>query len=484
MKFIKFLTYYILVPSASLFFYAYLGFSMLDGDLDKTRLLLFTVSLGVFTIQQSPLRSKILFKGMSLAVFFSCNGLAFSLFGFLTVSSFTWGVIFFSAPILTYTLLKIVATRCKIKLTVHALTVINCVFFVIAILLFPFLKYFHFDGMAHHEWDRKSLDVPGVNWVVEAKQEDGGLQLLYPGGEKLSATHFDPYMIHCIGPDTIIVSYERRRCIEKINLKTGKIYRYDYKGGTCTYFFPSLDKKTIYTGSHSASLENRIIYEIDVSDMTLIRGWPLSGTEQEETAQSADGFRSGQVIGNTKYVCTFRGRVFAYDLDYTPKAQLRLPNLPAYNIASFSEQESLMYTPSFPLGFYCISLPALQVTAWKSLFLSMWSVPLPERKEILANGAAIVYVLDSQTLATKRKIPTGFGIRCLDFDSKRNWIYVAKYFTGDLEVYDYHTGELIGSIEVGPLPRFVGYSPERDSIFIGSSAGILEISPKIFESSQ
>ncbi|MBI9076260.1 MAG: hypothetical protein JEZ02_12700 [Desulfatibacillum sp.] len=480
MRFVKNLGYCFFVLSATLIFCLFIGYCGLKDGLESTRLLIIFLSGSTLAFQYSSLREKSLFKGASLAVFFSCNIVILSFLGILAVNSPAWGVFFFIAPVLIYALLKNIAGQWQIQVTLSALTVINYVFFVIAFSSFPFLKNFAFDGMAQHEWDNKGLNRPGVNWVVKVEQQEGGLQLIYPDGAKYSAKAFDPFMIHCLGPETILVSYERRRCIEKINLKTQTLQTWAYRRGPCTYFFLSPDEKVLYTGSLYVPSDSSDTFEIKVSDMTLIRSMPLNDTPWEKKKQNNDGFRNGKIIGETKYICTFRGRVFAYGLDHTSKAQLRLSNLLAYNMVSFSDQEGLMYVPSFPVGFYGISLPELKVTAWKNLFLSMWVVPLPERKEILANGAASVYVLDSQTLATKWKIPTGFGIRCLDFDTKRNWIYVAKYFTGELEVYDYHTGALIGAIEVGPLLRFVGYSQERDSIFTGSSAGILEISPKIF----
>ncbi|ACL06794.1 hypothetical protein Dalk_5123 [Desulfatibacillum aliphaticivorans] len=438
--------------------------------------------LTILTIlSQSRLKNTFFIKELIFIVYLSFDVFAYAIYLLLFFNHPFWGIVFFASAVFVFITLKKAMPRHKKKLGYRAFTLLNLGFFLIALLMFPHLRDWSFDDMDRHEWNKAGLNRPGIKWVIESRPEENGFQLIYPDGSLEQATWFDPYMIRPIRGEAVLISYERRRRIDKINLRTSSVQHFFRKGGRRPFFFLSPDQELLYTGSFYANPPNRSMLEVDVRDMSLRREIPFGNAVKAKGEPAFNGFRIGAAWKDQKYVGTFRGSVFSFNNSNAPIADLKLPSILLYNQFSFSQELNRVYTPGFPLRLYALSMTPLEVKAHRCLLAGMWTVPVPERNEVLANGAFSVLVLDSDTLETKKRIFTGFGIRCLDYDPVRDWIYVAKYFEGKLKVYDCASGEKIGELEVGPLLRCVCYSPAKDCIYTGSAAGVLEISPEVFK---
>jgi hypothetical protein len=433
-----------------------------------------------FVVHQSKLSKILIIKEIPAIAYFSCAFFSYSIMAFLFIGSPLWGAVFLAASISVFIFLKAVMRRKGKRIGFNVFSLINFAVFLIALFSFPNLGHLSYDDMDREKWDRAGLERPGVNWLAKSLPMEDGFQAIYPMGETELVKRFDPYMIHVIENDAVLISYERRKRIDKINLKTHSLQYFFREGGRRPFFFLSPDNKKLYTGSFYDSPPNRKMFEVRVEDMSMQREIPFGNALNGEKSPVFNGFRIGSAIGEQKYVCTFQGDIFTLGEGNKVENSFTSASWGIYNHFSFSQELNRIYAPSFPWRLYSISMRPLELKAERFLLLGMWTVPIVKQNEVATNGAFSVLILDSETLETKRKIYTGFGIRCLDYDPMRNWIYVAKYFSGELEVYDLGSGEKIGELEVGPLLRCVCYSPATDRIYTGSSTGVLEISPEIF----
>ena len=77
-----------------------------------------------------------------------------------------------------------------------------------------------------------------------------------------------------------------------------------------------------------------------------------------------------------------------------------------------------------------------------------------------ARGA--IYELDPQTLEIRRETRTERGVRFVQYDAKRDRLYVGNYFTGDLVVYDPETLAPVASTYLGPRLRWIEIAGDGD----------------------
>jgi hypothetical protein len=82
--------------------------------------------------------------------------------------------------------------------------------------------------------------------------------------------------------------------------------------------------------------------------------------------------------------------------------------------------------------------------------------------------------LDRQTLDVKRMKYIGGGPRKLLYDSKRNLLYVSRFFRHELAVIDAEDWRIIAEVPVGYNVRGMRLTPQG-RLFVGSAAGIVEI---------
>ena len=363
------------------------------------------------------------------------------------------------------------------------LTSFQIAFVGIAILFNPWLRYLGFQGLENQNWDKYNyiFTQRGVSSIIGVQKINGRKILIYRGGFEKEYTQFDPYFIQCINGKLLFVSYERRRMLERIDLETMKTEGLRTEGPN-TFFHLSPDALKGYTGSSFVPYPNREIVEFDTKTMKIIKRHAFRYPQWDTDKFQMDGFRSMCRIEDAIYAYSFRGRIIHYSSELEPRRTIRLNSYTSgYIMATCTRNPNRLLLTGFPFRLYVVDLDNFRLEKIKTLFLGWWIESIPDAREIIVNSAMSVLILDAVTLETKKKISTDFGIRSVAYDKKRQRIYVAHFFSGELAAYDYVSGKKIGVIQAGPLLRCVAYSEERDRIFTGSSRALLEISPDAFE---
>ncbi|MCZ7584553.1 MAG: hypothetical protein M5R36_15060 [Deltaproteobacteria bacterium] len=162
-----------------------------------------------------------------------------------------------------------------------------------------------------------------------------------------------------------------------------------------------------------------------------------------------------------------------------PLARWKFPSV-ICNYVKYVPESRNAYLTGFPFFLHRFDLESAAKGSNRFLLLTMWVEPVPGRREIVVNGLRSVAVLDPVSLKTIRTIRTKIGIRSLAVDAKRNLVYVAHYFYGEMAAYDLDSGELKATLYLGHLLRVVHYSVENDRIYAGSARGIFEVEPDTF----
>lgn len=112
--------------------------------------------------------------------------------------------------------------------------------------------------------------------------------------------------------------------------------------------------------------------------------------------------------------------------------------------------------------------------------LSMISIP--KKRSILLGDfySNLIYEIDMDTLAVKRKIPAVPNCRSLAYDAKRDMIYAASFIHGDMVALRYRDGKILKRVFVGKKPSEMVYSSEHDALYFGSHFGVLKIDLQTF----
>ncbi|MCZ7584550.1 MAG: hypothetical protein M5R36_15045 [Deltaproteobacteria bacterium] len=213
--------------------------------------------------------------------------------------------------------------------------------------------------------------------------------------------------------------------------------------------------------------------------MNFQREFPLSRPEWKNK-NVLSGFRTGFSRPDGMYMMSYTCDLIRMTPALQPEEQLEFPSVMC-NSMKYAPQFQSAYLTGFPFLLHRVDVDGFKKANSKWMLLSMWVEPIPGRDEIAVNGYRSIVILDATSLETRRVIRAKTGIRSLAVDQKRNLIYVAQYFRGELAAYDLDTGEAKGAVFVGPLLRAVNFSEKNDRIYTGSSQGIYEIDPNIFE---
>lgn len=333
------------------------------------------------------------------------------------------------------------------------------------------------------------LSQPGVKPILTATiihPDQSGrprtLQLNYFDKTKEVEDQFDPYMIQWKPPGVLYVSYERRHRLERLDLMTKQHAHLDFDHSISMFFFDEFDPPTCYTGHSFSSEENSVAYQVDCPSMLKKKEFLLSEKNADTDAGGIAGFRTGFSTSDDLYIMQYNCDLIRLTKNLVPVQRLKIHSM-ICNYVRFVPRFNSAYLTGTPCFLHRVDIEGFRLANSKFLLLPMWVEAIPGRDEIAVNGFRSVKILDSKTLKTLRMIPTKTGIRCLAIDEKRNLIYVAQYFKGELAAYDLYSGQLKSVYYLGQQIRVVHYAEQPDRIYTGSFQGIFEIDPDAFVNS-
>jgi len=330
------------------------------------------------------------------------------------------------------------------------------------------------------------LSQPGVTPIITATwvhPEQSGrprtLEIDYFGSATETDAQFDPYMIEWRPPGLLVVSYERRHRLEKLDLTTRQATHVDFDRSVSMFFFDERDPSTVFTG-HSFSTEaSAAAVEVNVPQMSVASEFPLSDQPRQPYQNGIAGFRTGFATDDALYVMRYNCELIRLTKDRQPQAHLKARSM-ICNHVRYAPQSDSAYLTGTPFFLHRVDIRNFRSAGFRFMPLSQWVEPVPGRAEVAANGFNDVKILHATTLKTLRTIPAKTGIRCLAIDPRRNVVYVAQYFDGELAAYDLDSGELKNAYYMGQQIRFVHYAQTPDRVYTGSSQGVFEIDPDVF----
>lgn len=159
----------------------------------------------------------------------------------------------------------------------------------------------------------------------------------------------------------------------------------------------------------------------------------------------------------------------------TPYAQLTLPGWNSYDLILDHSKDRLYVTDWLSPFLFVVDLKTFTLLQKVRIGWTAFGIVESQDGTIFVARPIVseAVAVDPVSLQVKKRIKTGFGSRDLEYDPKRNILFVGNYFDGTLDLYDADTGKRISRHYAGRLLRGLLYHAESDRIFLATGCGLL-----------
>lgn len=205
-------------------------------------------------------------------------------------------------------------------------------------------------------------------------------------------------------------------------------------------------------------------------------------TRKIEKIFNTEGCRNAfEVVNDTKrnrvyLICETSHNLLAYKEGETnPFAHLELPGWNAYDLILDRAQNRLYVTDWLSPYLFVVDLETFSLLQKVRVGWTAFGIIEGKNGTIfLARPIAQeVVAVDPVSLQVQRRIKTGFGSRDLEYDYKRDILFVGNYFDGTLDLYNAHSGKRIARYYAGRLLRGLFFHAESDRLFVATGCALL-----------
>jgi DNA-binding beta-propeller fold protein YncE len=157
---------------------------------------------------------------------------------------------------------------------------------------------------------------------------------------------------------------------------------------------------------------------------------------------------------------------------------VKLPTVDCLYSIRIAQKTGGIYISGWNIGFvYRLDPHSFTVKKRKFLGIGQFGMALDEKGGALLVAQPLrsrIAVLDTDTLALKRFIRAGFGVRDIQLDPAGK-IHCANYFEGTYSRIDYRTGKTERKVHIGKLARGVFFDEKTGAAYAVSACGIFKI---------